>query len=155
MLDVLARCRLTKSTDPREKIYALLGLASDSSGVLVYYTKTCSSTVVECHINTDASLDIICQSQWAISNNQKRRTDLRSWVPNFAAPGEGTFLFAQRFHLLCGRPDLQRSLSDIRYWTAKGGRITEIRGTDWRAIKLEPWASRQYRTPNEKRWRIV
>lgn len=39
LLDVLARFRTTKSTDPRDKVYALLGLVSDHLGLEVDYRK--------------------------------------------------------------------------------------------------------------------
>ncbi|KAH6716700.1 heterokaryon incompatibility protein [Leptodontidium sp. MPI-SDFR-AT-0119] len=107
LLDVLARFRFTESTDPRDKVFALLGLASDTLGVRADYSMDVDAVFTDAAvriINQRENLDIICQSQWQSFSNPKRRQGLPSWVPDFSWPGNGTFLFAQRAIFGAGRP---------------------------------------------------
>ncbi|KAH7314275.1 heterokaryon incompatibility protein-domain-containing protein [Rhexocercosporidium sp. MPI-PUGE-AT-0058] len=107
LLDVLARFRFTESTDPRDKVFALLGLASDPLGITADYSMDVDAVFTDAAvriINKLQNLDIICQSQWQSFSNPKRRQGLPSWVPDFSWPGTGTFLFAQRAIFGAGRP---------------------------------------------------
>jgi hypothetical protein len=138
LLDVLARFRWTLSTDPRDKIYALLGLVSCSLGIEVSYHKSVKEVfiqVVECAINSCAILDIICESQWAIFNNSERNQELPSWVPDFVSPSQGNFLFAQRSLFCAGDPtcSIPCRISDpghLKLECISLGRVTALRGTD-------------------------
>ncbi|KAG4429435.1 hypothetical protein IFR05_015087 [Cadophora sp. M221] len=107
LMDVLARFRFTESTDPRDKVFALLGLASDTLGIKADYSTDVNEVFTDAAvriINERENLDIICQSQWQSFSNPKRRQGLPSWVPDFSWPGKGTFLFAQRAIFGSGRP---------------------------------------------------
>jgi len=109
LLDVLARFKHTESTDPRDKIYALLGLVNDKTGVEVNYEKSVVQTYVDVAlalINSSANLDILCQCPWEAAY---RIRDLRpleglpNWVPDFRVTQNGRFLFAQRGIYSAGR----------------------------------------------------
>ncbi|PVH70582.1 HET-domain-containing protein [Cadophora sp. DSE1049] len=108
LLDVLARFRYTLATDPRDKIFGLLGLTSDGLGIITDYSldvKAVFTDVAARLINHDQNLDLICQSQWQSFGNPERRQDLPTWVPDFTWPGKGKFLFAQRGIFSAGRAD--------------------------------------------------
>jgi hypothetical protein len=110
LLDVLARFKHTEATDPRDKIYALLGLVTDSIGVEVDYTKSVAETytgVAVALINSSANLDILCQCPWELQHSNAdlpRLEGLPSWAPDFRKDQKGTFLFAQRGIYAAGRP---------------------------------------------------
>jgi hypothetical protein len=81
--DLIQECRYRRSTDPRDKIYALLGLMGDpmSDLLLPDYSKSVSevySNVARYLITQIKSLDPICGQQI-----QGRRGELPSWVPDF------------------------------------------------------------------------
>ncbi|KAL3422617.1 heterokaryon incompatibility protein [Phlyctema vagabunda] len=99
LLDVLARFRYTRATDPRDKIYGLLGLASDTMGVGVDYSKSVRDVFVDifrAYTDTTQNLDLLCQSQWGVSDVSISGERLPSWCPDFSRPGETVLLFAQR-----------------------------------------------------------
>jgi len=65
LLDVLARFRLAKAINPRDKIYGLLGLATDTLGVKVDYNKSSREVCMDLfqtYVNTTQDLDLLCQS---------------------------------------------------------------------------------------------
>lgn len=96
LLDVLARFKSTTATDPRDKIYGLLGLVSQHD-ITVDYNKTTQQVYTDVAvslINGSANLDILCQSPW--SDLAYRMPDLPTWVPDFTCPGHPIPLFAQR-----------------------------------------------------------
>ena len=104
LLNFLARFRGIKSTDPRDKIYGLLGLVLMPHYVEIDYSKT----VVQVYTQTTLSiiecsrhLDIICQNPFEsiFPNHHGKDIDQRSsWVPDFGlSQGESrSLLFAQR-----------------------------------------------------------
>ncbi|KAI0865835.1 heterokaryon incompatibility protein-domain-containing protein [Xylaria cubensis] len=101
LLDVLARFRYTAATDPRDKIYGLLGLASDSQGVIPDYEKSVKDVYVDffqTHVNETRQLDLLCQNPWGNRAHGPSNTelDLPSWCPDFFSPKNTTLLFAQR-----------------------------------------------------------
>ena len=101
MLDVLARFQEAVSTDPRDKVYGLLGLMSDTLGVKADYTKSVGEAYTEVAlalINSSANLDIICQSPWLRPSARTvgHLEGLPEWVPDFSNPLKADFLFAQR-----------------------------------------------------------
>lgn len=66
-MDVLARFRFTDATDARDKIYALLGLASDRLGIDPDYRRSVRDTYIDCSkalMERDGNLDLICQGPW-------------------------------------------------------------------------------------------
>ena len=81
LLDVLARFRDKYSTDPRDKIYGVLGLVSEEHALKVQY----QNTEVEVFVAATAELirlrqdfDILCQNPWELSSGR-----FPSWVANF------------------------------------------------------------------------
>ncbi len=104
LLDVLARFRDMKSTDPRDKVYGLLGLVLmphhveiDYSKSIVQVYKQTTLSIIEC----SRHLDIICQSPFESNDPERYGKDIDqwpSWVPNFALGQRHSksILFAQR-----------------------------------------------------------
>ncbi|EEU35692.1 uncharacterized protein NECHADRAFT_87938 [Fusarium vanettenii 77-13-4] len=65
LFDVLSRFRNLRSTDPRDKIYGLLGLVTQDHGIIVDYSKPLHDLYKEATlsiINLSKNLDIICQN---------------------------------------------------------------------------------------------
>jgi hypothetical protein len=65
LLDVLARFRYTNSTDPRDNIYALLGLVSDKLGIEIDYSRPVKDVYMDCMkrlIEHNQNLDLLCQA---------------------------------------------------------------------------------------------
>ncbi|KFY31367.1 hypothetical protein V493_01168 [Pseudogymnoascus sp. VKM F-4281 (FW-2241)] len=106
LMDVLARFKGSKSTDPRDKIYGLLGLTSQSREVGVDYSKSAAEVYTEVtaiEINGCANLDIITQNPFQGDDTTERLAGLPSWVPDFScnefndyASQYSNILFAQR-----------------------------------------------------------
>ena len=106
LVDVLSRFRSTLATDPRDKVFGLLGLTSNDLGMSADYSKDINvvfTDVAARLINHDENLDLICQSQWQSFGSPERRADLPSWVPDFTSLGQSKFLFAQRGIFGAGR----------------------------------------------------
>jgi hypothetical protein len=98
LLDVLARFRYTRATDPRDKIYAVLGLVAEPHTIGVDYSKTTCEVFQDATIqliNNTSTLDILCQSPWTDVRNS-RIQELPSWVADFTGPAANISLFAQR-----------------------------------------------------------
>ena len=114
LLDVLSRFRATYSTDPRDKIYGLLGLATDNLDIIPDYNKSPQDVyidVVRAQINATQDLDIITQSLWPLGHTPSTSSNaayiysqqpsylvenLPSWLPNFSCTIATKILFAQR-----------------------------------------------------------
>ncbi|KAN0115292.1 Heterokaryon incompatibility protein (HET) domain containing protein [Hyaloscypha variabilis] len=109
LFDVLARFRGQSSTDPRDKIYGILGLVAEEHALKVQYQKTeaevfAAATAELIRLRQD--FDILCQNPWelsAVDLSSHRR--LASWVVDFANDfsvfdendnGNREFMFAQR-----------------------------------------------------------
>ncbi|KAK0118338.1 hypothetical protein ONS95_012628 [Cadophora gregata] len=106
LVDVLSRFRKTLATDPRDKVFGLLGLTTDDLGIIADYSigvQAVFADVAAKLINHDQNLDLICQSQWHNFGSSERRQDLPSWIPDFTWRGKGEFLFAQRGIFRAGR----------------------------------------------------
>ena len=103
-MDVLARFRYTQATDPRDKIYALLGLMSATLDIEVSYTKSVPDVYTDVArklMTSQKNLDLLCQGPWELGQGDaesiyERRTDLPSWCPDFSNPGQSRIMFAQR-----------------------------------------------------------
>ncbi|KAK6860836.1 hypothetical protein PG995_004472 [Apiospora arundinis] len=118
LLDVLARWSGSSSTDPRDRIYGVIGLAPKKLGIPVDYSRTIQDVHVDTAqaiIDSSANLDIIAQDPWqhervpvsASGSNQEQFVQLPSWVPSFSVPLEPadprrSLLFAQRGIFNCG-----------------------------------------------------
>ncbi|KAH8588292.1 heterokaryon incompatibility protein-domain-containing protein [Bisporella sp. PMI_857] len=114
LLDVLSRFRATYSTDPRDKIYGLLGLATDNLDIIPDYKKTPQEVYIDvarAQINSAQNLDIITQSLWPLGHTSSTAPcaewrysgnpsslveNLPSWLPNFSCTIAKKILFAQR-----------------------------------------------------------
>ncbi|OAL45417.1 hypothetical protein IQ07DRAFT_604396 [Pyrenochaeta sp. DS3sAY3a] len=111
LADTLIQFRCTEATDPRDKIYALLGLISEPHGIDVDYKKSTQeifTKVALVLINTTLTLDIICQNHW-YPPGSRHISDLPSWVPDFTRGQSSStlyynFLFAQRSVFNAGIP---------------------------------------------------
>ncbi|RDW56869.1 heterokaryon incompatibility protein [Coleophoma crateriformis] len=117
LLDVLARFRYTNSTDPRDKIYGLLGLVSEKLAIKIDYSRPIKEVYMDCMkrlIEHSQNLDLLCQTPWQLYGNKDRSTDLPSWAIDFANPGHSAILFAQRSIFNAGgdKLDLPISISD-------------------------------------------
>lgn len=105
LLDVLARFRYTQATDPRDKIYGLLGLASNPIGVVPDYQKPVRNVYMEffqTYVNETLDLDLLCQNPWGTHDGSAAGMDLPSWCPDFSKPKSTSLLFAQRSILCAG-----------------------------------------------------
>lgn len=107
LMDVLVRFRATESTNPKDKIYGLLGLVTEDHGIQVDYSKSISDlykqTTVSL-INMSGNLDILCQNPFdrkeepsALQQNPGTPT-MPSWVAEFDAKRQDCvpLIFAQR-----------------------------------------------------------
>lgn len=114
MLDVLSRFRYTKSTDPKDKIYALLSLVADPLSITVDYQLPTTTIYTDCMkklIEHDGTLDPLVQSAWEMYGNKDRLEGLPSWVVDFTEPGDAHILFAQRSIFNAGGNDLALPLT--------------------------------------------
>ena len=101
-------------TDPRDKIYGLLGLATDNLDIIPDYKKTPQEVYIDvarAQINSTQNLDVITQSLWPLGhtpstapraewiysgNPSSLVENLPSWLPNFSCTIAKKILFAQR-----------------------------------------------------------
>jgi Heterokaryon incompatibility protein (HET) len=110
LFDVLARFRDQKSTDPRDKVYGILGLVSEEHALKVQYQKTKAEVFAAATaelIRLRQDFDILCQNPWELpAAFQSSRRRLPSWVADFGNQlpvlsdenenGNREFMFAQR-----------------------------------------------------------
>jgi hypothetical protein len=84
LLELLNQHRDCEATNPRDKVYGLLGLAGDTEaiGVKPDYTATPEEVftdLVRRHVTNTSSLDIICACRYP-----RALDDLPSWVPDWS-----------------------------------------------------------------------
>ncbi|KAJ4253750.1 hypothetical protein NW762_010144 [Fusarium torreyae] len=111
LTDVLTRFRAMESTDPRDKIYGLLGLVTENHGIEVDYSKPLNKVYEEVTlslINMSGELDVLCQSLferrggpralYQIDSEGPQRDKHPSWTVEFDLKPEDSVsvLFAQR-----------------------------------------------------------
>ncbi|KAK7936130.1 hypothetical protein PG985_001625 [Apiospora marii] len=113
LFDVLARWSESASTDPRDKIYGVLGLAPENLRLPIDYSRTLRDVHLDAAraiIDFSANLDIVAQNPWrqdkeesipAVEPHREQLLQLPSWVPTFsvrlrAADQRERLLFAQR-----------------------------------------------------------
>jgi hypothetical protein len=145
MLDVLARFKSSSATDPRDKIYGLLSLATDSvrDKIKPDYDKEPGAVYTEVTatiINESRNLDIICQSPWrshghGLRNPPEPLSGHPSWAADFRIDGS-VHLFAQRSIFNAGKPECQVpcQMLDNTVLVTRGvkiGRVGEIRQQDY------------------------
>lgn len=107
LMDVLVRFRATESTNPKDKIYGLLGLVTEDHGIQIDYSKSIrdlyKQTTVSL-INMSGNLDIVCQNPFerkGESSGLQQDPDtpaMPSWVAEFDAKRQDCvpLIFAQR-----------------------------------------------------------
>jgi hypothetical protein len=119
LMDVLSRFRNTYSTDPRDKIYGLLGLATDGQEIIPDYNKSVQDVYVEVvqkQIEKEQNLDMITQSLWPLGpeptddSPSSYRAEIPSWLPNFSSTQTQTLLFAQRSIFAAGPPTFKHPI---------------------------------------------
>lgn len=110
LMDVLARFKFGEATDPRDKIYGLLGLVSEEHNIQVDYNKTVGqlfAEVCQYFIDSSGNLDIICQNPWQATDygedEHSNSNKLPAWVADFTLKNYSgihdrfaALLFAQR-----------------------------------------------------------
>ncbi|KAK5171162.1 uncharacterized protein LTR77_004306 [Saxophila tyrrhenica] len=114
LLEVLARFRHQQVTDPRDMVFALLALCSDTLGIEPDYTRPVEDIYVETSkriMEHDGNLDLICQGPWQLFRDSQLRHLLPSWAPDFSDPGASRLLFAQRDIFSAGPAKLTAPLS--------------------------------------------
>ncbi|KEY70831.1 hypothetical protein S7711_08531 [Stachybotrys chartarum IBT 7711] len=146
LLDVLARFRTCRATDPRDKIFGLLGLATDDVDIKVDYRSSTAqvyANVTAALINHMGNLDIICQGPWHIRkdgsyiNGDEQLEELPSWAIDFRTSGSVP-LFAQRSIFNAGRATCQVPcrVLDSKALLTRGvvlGSVGPIRQVDYHA----------------------
>ncbi|KAF5700747.1 heterokaryon incompatibility 6 OR allele [Fusarium mundagurra] len=90
---LLSHSRVCKSSDPRDRIYAFLGLADPSYNIVPVYDRANTIEDTLCHtakrvILKDHRLDIL-----SLSQETDRAEGLPSWVPDWRVPLSRDFLF--------------------------------------------------------------
>jgi hypothetical protein len=148
LMDVLARFRYAKATDPRDMIYGLLGLVSEEHPVMVDYSKTTAEVfadVTAAIINLHGNLDVICQSPWESFGSQKS-AGLPSWAADLmkkqASSTDDQILFAQRGIFSAGSPTCDIPCHVL------GGVVLRVRGCIIDKISPVLWK-------REKNWRTL
>lgn len=106
LIDVLGRFKFADATDPRDKIYGLLGLVTEKHGVKVDYNRPWHAMFADLcvyFIESSKTLDIICQNPWTTVPLAPRDAELPTWVASFTSKdlsglhdGFSALLFAQR-----------------------------------------------------------
>ncbi|OBU01409.1 hypothetical protein VE01_00404 [Pseudogymnoascus verrucosus] len=134
LMDVLARFKGSRSTDPRDKIYGLLGLTSQSREMKVDYRKSVAEVFTEAttnEINGSENLDIITQNPFQGNDSTERLAGLPSWVPDFScnmyddySNQYSSILFAQRGIYSAGSAECKVPCDDVL-----PGRVLRLHGT--------------------------
>ncbi|GME46451.1 heterokaryon incompatibility protein [Neofusicoccum parvum] len=138
LLNILARFRYTHSTDPRDKIFALLSLTPSPLSLRPTYhlpaPQVFASTALAL-INASRSLDLLCQPPWPLSS-----PSLPTWVPDFAAnpTHRPALLFAQRAIFAASPAPLLSEQVDA----SSAG--TQLRLAGWHAGALRAVRSRAF-----------
>ncbi len=113
LFSLLSRFRSRKATDPRDKVYALLALAHNTTLEPNYYIDTpevFTQAALE-SIRSTKSLSILATSELG----RKFRQDLPSWVPDWGAPGDSTELERAEVTELYDATAVQRFCCEIRH----------------------------------------
>ncbi|KAF4627528.1 hypothetical protein G7Y89_g10626 [Cudoniella acicularis] len=131
LLDVLSRFRKTYCTDPRDKIYSYLNLATNlrEMGIVPDYKRSAKEVyigVARAQIRLTGNLDVVTQSLWPLGHTSSDHPEvesmyssqpatlvegLPSWVPNFSCTVEKAIIFAQRNIFAAGKSNLPPTTS--------------------------------------------
>jgi len=135
LMDVLSRFREMGSTDPRDKIFGLLGLVTEDHGINIDYTKSVTELYQETTmtlINLAGNLDILCQNPFeGIAGHkalqQVEHQNMPSWVAEFDTTHRRCVapLFAQRDIFNAGPKDCETPCRLL----GKEKNILALRGT--------------------------
>jgi hypothetical protein len=115
-----------QATDPRDRIYGLLGLASDKN--MLNIRPDYSKTLVESYTNVARTLiqhgftDILAWCQ-----GSKKLKDLPSWVPDFSTPIRDPCGVTQKFGLFSASG--QRGVSTLPMDSCYGSNVLALTGT--------------------------
>jgi hypothetical protein len=89
LLTLLRTFRDRNASDPRDKVYALLGLVQERVSMIPDYS------LGDVEVYRQATLESIYNSKdlsvFSTELGQKSRSDLPSWIPDWSAPGEQTY----------------------------------------------------------------
>jgi hypothetical protein len=89
-IDLLSQCRHQLTSDPRDRIYALLGLADDA--ISAELDPRYEETIVQTFVRTTERLITLQRSLYVLSQASGQETsgveNLPSWVPHWNAPAE-------------------------------------------------------------------
>ncbi|KAM0239544.1 hypothetical protein ACHAP5_008267 [Fusarium lateritium] len=107
LMDVLVRFRATESTNPKDKIYGLLGLVTEDHGIQIDYSKSIRDLYKEITaslINLSGNLDILCQNPFerklepSAFQQDSNTPAMPSWVAQFDTKRQDCLplIFAQR-----------------------------------------------------------
>ncbi|KFY53483.1 hypothetical protein V496_07543 [Pseudogymnoascus sp. VKM F-4515 (FW-2607)] len=162
LLDVLARFKGCDATDPRDKIYGLLGLTTQASEMVVDYRKSAAEVYTEVailEINRTANLDIITQNPFQAPPHysSERHPGVPSWVPDFSCAHYDDFssqysslLFAQRDIYCAGRAECNLPCAVLP------GSILRLHGTvvgHVGALLFDAWEHHEY-DAEEPDWKL-
>jgi hypothetical protein len=98
LLDLLVNIRAAQCYDPRDKVYALLGICpeEDSARVRVSYAKECTAAsqyhAVMTHLLEDGSHWKLLLILTSVDHEFSPDSDLPSWVPDWSKPRQTTAL---------------------------------------------------------------
>jgi hypothetical protein len=126
MLDALLRSRCSLSTEPRDKLYAILNLAFDGKTFIV--EPNYMSSVGECFIDFATALiehGEPLDFMYLRSANRTNEGDLPSWVPDWTDLGDAVAC-RQLHHIL----DCASLRSKHTFLSGKQKATVEIQGTD-------------------------
>lgn len=86
LLDLLEQLRHFKSTDPRDKLYGLVGLLNPDDVVEADYAKSSEQVFTDIAVQhlQSGSLNILCH---CVESSHPKSLDLPSWVPDWTRPG--------------------------------------------------------------------
>ncbi len=101
LLDLLHGGRRAEASVPHDKVYALMGMASDTfvDSLGADYEKPVSEVfenVAKFLINRDGLLDVIYAAEATRAEAKEPFNDLSSWVPNWAVPSDVSDLLLNR-----------------------------------------------------------
>jgi hypothetical protein len=86
---MIANLFLISMQPTRDKVFALLGLASHPLGIAADYSKEVEAVFIDVAVRIlyySENFDIICQSQWQPFKNLTWGPGLPNWVPDFSWP---------------------------------------------------------------------